>query len=477
MRDHLWSSEDVASAMGGELSKSDWHASGVSIDSRTVSKGDLFFAIQGLARDGHVFVESAHKAKAAAVVVSDKEKHSLDLGASVLVEDTLAALEDLGKAARKRVDAKVLAVTGSVGKTGTKEALKMAFGQLGATHASEASYNNLWGVPLSLARMPAATQYGIFEIGMNHPDEIVPLTKMVQPDIAIVTTVALVHLEFFRDEVEIADAKGEIFEGLQRGGTAIINQDMVHFDRLRERALRHGAGRIIGFGVAKEADVRLIDAKLGASGSQVVADVAGHECRYEIGAPGKHWVLNSLAVAAALHAADADVELGLRALKKLKSPKGRGELHSIHLIKGGELTLVDESYNANPVSMKAALQTLASAEPERGGRRIAVLGDMRELGATADVLHADLIGTIGATEIELVFACGPHMAALWEVLPKERRGEYRETSEQLLEPLTSGLKDGDVVMVKGSLGTNMAPIVKAIQALEVAESTTALERT
>lgn len=459
----LWTSEEAKEATGGKLTGSSWSATGVSIDTRTLEPGDLFVAIEGLARDGHEFIAAAEKAGAAAVMVSRIEDAK---GPCLVVDDTLEAMNALGRAARARTLAKVAAVTGSVGKTSTKEALRKALAPSGKVHASELSYNNLWGVPLSLARMPQDTDYGVFEIGMNHAGEIIPLTKMVEPDVAIVTTVAPVHLEFFRDETEIAEAKAEIFAGLKRGGTAIINRDIVHFDLLKKRAEEDGAGRVIGFGEHGDAETRLIKVKLHDTCTCVAANIIGTDATYGIGAAGKHWALNSLAVLSAVEALGGDLAKGALAMRDVAPPKGRGERQHIRLASGGGFTLFDESYNANPASMRAALSTLGASKPEGDGRRIAILGDMRELGETSDTLHSGLAPDLKSADPAMLFCCGPHMAALWNEVSSSIDGAHAEVSTDLIEPVMSAVRDGDIVTIKGSLGTNMAPIVSALLDLD-----------
>jgi len=376
--------------------------------------------------------------------------------------DPLAALEAMGRAARARTDARIVAVTGSVGKTGTKDALRLCLGACGKTAASVASYNNQWGVPLSLARMPADTRFGVFEIGMNHPGEITPLTRMVRPHVAIVTTVEPCHIGFFDSLDEIADAKAEIFAGLEPGGTAVLNRDNAYFDRLKQAAEAAGAGRIVGFGEDERADARVRTMVLHEDWSTVSASVLGHYVTYKLGAPGRHVVMNSLAVLAASVLAGADLARVALRLRDLEPPKGRGARLALR-VRGGEATLIDESYNANPTSVRAALDVLSRVRPGRGGRRIVVLGDMLELGGEAPALHAGLAGPIDGAGVDVVYACGPHMAHLWERLDPSRRGAYAQTSAELVDPLVAGLGPGDVVMVKGSLGMRMGLVVTALK--------------
>jgi UDP-N-acetylmuramoyl-tripeptide--D-alanyl-D-alanine ligase len=394
-------------------------------------------------------VAGALKAGAAAAIIADMPD-GLDGPAPLMrVDDTLDALQKLGLHRRANVNARICAVTGSVGKTGTKEALHLALSRSGKSHASVKSFNNHWGVPLSLARMPRDARFAVFEIGMNHAGEITPLTRMVRPNVAIVTTVEPVHLEFFSGEEDIADAKGEIFIGLEPGGVAILNRDNKHFERLKRYAERAGAARIIGFGEHEQADVRLVDCALKSNFSCVSASILGQEVTYKLGAPGRHLVMNSLAVMAGL------------ALAELTPPDGRGQRASVQL-DGGSFDVVDESYNANPASMAAAIQTLGFAETAARGRHIVVLGDMLELGGQGPEFHARLAAPVESAGVDLVFCCGPLMKHLWEALPESRKGGYAPTSRELAGIVAQEARPGDVIMVKGSFGSRMQPIVDAL---------------
>jgi UDP-N-acetylmuramoyl-tripeptide--D-alanyl-D-alanine ligase len=464
----LWTVEAMATAMGAErrgaLPQS---VSGISIDSRTLAPGDAFFAIQGEHRDGHDFVASTLTAKAGLAVVADGRSEELPRDAPLLVvADVLAALRALAAAARTRLHGKVIGVTGSVGKTGTKEALRLALSKDGETHASAASYNNHWGVPLSLARCPASARYAVLEMGMNHAGEIEPLSRLARPHVAIITTVAPVHLEFFGSQAKIADAKAEIFLGLEAGGAAVLNRDNSQFARLKRRAREAGVARIVAFGEHQEADARLIKCALHPGCSTVQADILGTELTYKIGAPGRHLVHNSLAVLAAAVLVGADLALTALALADFKPASGRGAVIEIDL-PGGAASVIDESYNANPAAMEAALALLGGRAVGPRGRRIAVLGDMLELGPRGRALHRGLLAAVEANAIDLVFCCGPLMRALWQALPASRRGGYAEDSAALESQVLSAIRAGDVVMVKGSLGSRMAPIVKALQRLSV----------
>jgi UDP-N-acetylmuramoyl-tripeptide--D-alanyl-D-alanine ligase len=379
------------------------------------------------------------------------------------VPDTLKALEALGRAARDRIgpDARVVAVTGSAGKTGTKEMLRACLAHLGATHASEKSYNNHWGVPLTLARMPRETRFAVFEIGMNHAGEIRPLTKMVRPHAAIITTVEAVHLEHFLSVEAIADAKGEIFEGLAPGGTAVIKYDNAHAVRLKAIAERFGL-KPVTFGFSAGADVRGEALKLDHDGSTLTVRFGERRTPLRIAMPGRHIAENALAVAAAIDAIGADVEKALPVLAGLKPPGGRGARSVLHL-EGGDALLIDESYNANPASMRAALATLASVPRQKFPRRIAVLGDMLELGADAPELHAGLKDAVEDAGIDVIFACGPHMKGLYDALPKSKRGGYAQISSSLQPLLLSELRGGDAIMVKASNGTRLGAVVEALK--------------
>jgi UDP-N-acetylmuramoyl-tripeptide--D-alanyl-D-alanine ligase len=433
---------------------------GLSIDSRTLRPGDVFVALED-ARDGHEFVGAAFAAGASAALVANSYQRKSGDGALIQVIEPLTALEAVARAARARTAARVIAVTGSVGKTGTKDALHACVSRLGATHAAEKSFNNRWGVPLTLARMPAGTAYGVFEIGMNHPGEITPLARVVRPHVAIITTIEPVHLGHFASVEEIAEAKAEILHGLEPGGTAILNRDNLHFERLNAHAVALGT-RVVSFGQHPEADIRLVRVAFGPEGSDVEADLHGRRLAYRLGAPGAHLVQNSLAVIASLAAVGADVEGGAAALATVSASAGRGArtlLRTGH----GEVLLIDESYNANPASMRAALAALATVPRTRFPRRIAVLGEMLELGPLASDLHRGLKEAVDAAGVDLMFASGPHMAALFATLDARQKAHWAEVSGGLEGPLLAAVSGGDVIMIKGSLGSRMAPLVEALK--------------
>ncbi len=460
----LWTSHDMAAAMGaarqGALPEA---VTGLSIDSRTIKPGEAYFAIKGDVHDGHDFVDAALAAGAALAVVASAQAEKFASDARLLVvEDVLDGLRDLARAARARLQGQVIAVTGSVGKTSTKEALRHVLSAQGLTHASVASFNNHWGVPLSLARCPRDVRFAVFEIGMNHPGEIEPLVRMVRPHFAIVTTVEPVHLEFFSGIEAIADAKAEIFAGVEPGGAVVLNRDNSQFSRLAERARDRGISRIVSFGADEKADARLLEAALHATCSAVHASILGQDVTYKLGVPGRHLVINSLAVLAAVSLAGADLALAALSLSNVTPAAGRGVRFVLEL-GNGEATLIDESYNANPASMAAALNVLGHAEVSARGRRIAVLGDMLELGAASGELHRGLSDAVKANNIDLVYCCGPLMRNLWDALSPGKRGSYAQDAASLAAQVVAAIRAGDALMVKGSLGSKMKTIVNALE--------------
>ncbi len=458
----LWTVSEIAAAAGGELvGRGREEIAGVSIDSRTCGPEDVFFAIKGDRHDGHDFIGDVQKKNAALSVVAKAKLDSVPKnGPLLVVNDVLGALRDLAKAARKRSRAKIIAVTGSAGKTGTKEALLLVLFKQGETHASVASFNNHWGVPLTLARLPRQAKYGIFEIGMNHAGEITPLSKLVQPHISIITTVEAVHLEYFKNVEAIADAKAEIFEGMEKDGVAILPGDNPHFKRLSEKARAKNL-KVVGFGSGKNFEAALLDTALKPDLSTVHANILGEEVTYKISMPGKHVVMNSLAVLAAAKLAGADFAISALALNELVPPPGRGRRIKLAIGQGTAL-LIDESYNANPASMRAALEVLGNAPVGDEGRRIAVLGDMRELGEEAASLHRSLADPVAKAGIDLIYCAGPLMHELWNALPAPQRGGYAETAEALESELIAALRSGDAVMVKGSNASRMGLLAKSL---------------
>ena len=459
----LWDAASIARATGGTAS-GDFQVSGVEIDSRDVREGDLFFALKGESTDGHRFIEGAF-AKGAAACVVDRPVD----GPHILVPDTTAALERLGAASRARSNAQIIGVTGSVGKTGVKEAIFSALDRSsrGAAHRSVKSYNNHVGVPLSLARMPARSRFGIFEMGMNHAGEIAALTRQVRPHVAVITTIAPAHIEMLGSEEAIADAKAEIFEGLEPDGVAIIPADSPHYARLRDKAERH-AGAVVSFGRAPHSDVRLLDAVSAANGgSLVTADMGDRRLCYSVSAPGEHWVTNSLAVIAAVRAAGGDLGAAGLALAEMEGLAGRGARQTISAGEGTAL-LIDESYNANPASMRATLAQLGRTEARR---RIAVLGAMKELGSHAPGYHAALAAPLAEAGVDFAILVGEEMAALAEELGKSRgfslgkppRFAHCANAAEARRALADfGLESGDAILVKGSNSVGLGKLVAAL---------------
>jgi UDP-N-acetylmuramoyl-tripeptide--D-alanyl-D-alanine ligase len=460
----LWTSAAMTAAMRAQVNGvMPEGVTGLSIDSRTISPGEAYFAIKGDVHDGHAFVAAALKAGAALAVVEAAQRDKFAPDAPLLVvDDVLAGLVNLAHAARARLDAQVIAVTGSVGKTSTKEALRRVLCAQGGTHASTASFNNHWGVPLSLARCPASVRFAVFEIGMNHAGEINALVRMVRPHVAIITTVEPVHLEFFTGIEAIADAKAEIFAGVEPGGAVVLNRDNSQFARLQRCAKKLGISRIVSFGAHKNSEARLLDVSLHAVCSAVHAEILGHEVTYKLGMPGRHMVMNSLAVLAASSLAGADLALAALSLSQIEPAAGRGVRRTLEVV-GGEATLIDESYNANPASMAAALNVLGQAVIGPQGRRIAVLGDMLELGPTSAELHRGLNEAIKANHIDLVYCCGPLMRNLWDALSTGKRGGYADSAASLAAQAVGAIRAGDAIMIKGSLGSKMKTIVQALE--------------
>lgn len=460
----IWTAADAAKATGG-TAKGNWAATGLSIDTRTLKPGDLFVALRGDHLDGHAYVAQA-LAKGAAAVMVDHLPDDVPADAPVLlVNDTFTGIQTLGMAARARCGGHIIAVTGSVGKTGTKEMLAAAFAPLGQVHASKASFNNHWGVPFTLSSMHAGSDYGIFEIGMNHSGEIEPLSKMVRPHVAIITTVEPVHIENFKSVEEIADAKAEIFKGLEPGGVAILNHDNPHYARLLAAAKTCGV-KTLSFGDSVDADANLLECLVASNGSRVRAKIGAEEIAFTLMIPGRHIAMNALSVLLAVKATGGSLEKAIEALEKIEPIAGRGKREMIDIgDKSNPVTLIDESYNASPVAMRAAFKVLAMIDPGRGGRRIAFLGDMLELGQNSGSLHADLALPLKAADVHLVYTCGTLMKNLHDSLPQELRGEHRDTSKDLAKIVPDVLVPGDVVMVKGSHGSHMDVVVEAMRQL------------
>ncbi len=457
----LWSAAEAAAATGGKAT-GDWRADGVSIDTRTLQKGDLFVALK-VARDGHDFVARALADGAAAALVSRVPEGLGKAAPLLIVADVQRALEALGRAARVRTGARIVAVTGSVGKTSTKEMLACMLGDQGRTHASVASYNNQWGVPLTLARMPADTEYGVIEIGMNHPGEIAPLARLARPHVALITTIAAAHLQAFAGIAEIAVEKASVMQGLEPGGVAVVNSDVPQAAILtaRARALKR---RAIGFG-EQGSDYVLGQVRVTGDTTVVQARANGRPLLFKLATPGRHFAMNALGALAACEALGGDLALGAISLGRWTPFQGRGTREAVCLdpVAGDlRLELIDDAYNANPASMGAALAVLAQTPVDKG-RRIAFLGDMKELGADEAALHAALSDLASMGKIDRIHCIGPLMRALYDALPEHRRGDWRETSAEMVRGMGARLRSGDVVLVKGSLSMKLALIVDSIR--------------
>ncbi len=450
----LWTATEIAAATGG-FASIDFEVSGVAFDSREVGNGDLFIALKGDATDGHRFVDQAFGQGAGGAIVSAPVAHP-----HVLVADTTAALDALGKAARARTSAKVAGVTGSVGKTGTKEALSAALARAnrGPVHRSVKSYNNHTGVPLSLARTPYDTAFGVFEMGMNHAGELAALTQLVRPHVALITTVAAVHLEFFASVEGIADAKAEIFEGLVPGGTAIIPFDSAYRDRLAAHA-RRTTETLLTFGRGDGADVRILDEMAVANGTMVSLHVPDGELSFTLSQPGAHWVSNAAAVIAAVFALGGDLAAAGLALGDLAAIDGRGARHAIN-VSGGEALLIDEAYNANPTSMAATLDVFATVPATR---RIAVLGAMGELGTQSEALHAGLAPSAMAAGVDLALLVGSAMAPLARALEGQCDVRHVADADAALESLQKAIRPGDAILIKGSNAIGLGRIVVSLK--------------
>jgi UDP-N-acetylmuramoyl-tripeptide--D-alanyl-D-alanine ligase len=464
----LWTSAEIEAAAGGRLDGPAFAARGVSIDSRSLEPGDLFVALAG-ERDGHDFIPMALERGAAGVLASQPGP-----GPRVLAADTFAALQALGLAARDRAtNCRRGAVTGSVGKTSLTQAIKLGLDMAGHGHGSVKSYNNHIGVPLTLARMPADARRAVFEIGMNHAEEIRPLSRMVRPHAAVISTVGPVHTENFEDgELGVARAKAEVFDGLIPGGAAILNADNRWFELLKGEAVRAGA-RVLAFGSQPDCDARLTGFQRTPGGAEVAAVLHGKAQRFPILQTGEHWGLNSLAVLLMLEALGVDPNTSLAALAAFEPLKGRGAERAV-VAASGPFVLIDESYNANPVSMKAALVSLGHRAAD--GRKIAVLTDMLELGPEAGRFHAEGAQQAAEAGVDLVFCAGPLMKFLWDALPPTRRGGYAETAAALAPQVVQAVRPGDVVMVKGSNGSKASTVAEALAGLDVREPPKAVQR-
>ncbi|MDH2328478.1 UDP-N-acetylmuramoyl-tripeptide--D-alanyl-D-alanine ligase [Cereibacter sp. SYSU M97828] len=462
----LWTSAEAAAATGGVTGA--WDATGVSIDTRTLRPGDLFVALTA-ERDGHDFVVQALEKGAAAALVSRKVE-GVPEGALLLVPDVLKALEALGAAARARTRAKVVAITGSVGKTSTKEMLRATLGGQGRVHAAEASYNNHWGVPLTLARMPADTDFAVIEIGMNHPGEIAPLAKLAAPDVAMITTVAPAHLEAFENIEGIAHEKASILDGLRPGGVAVLPADLEVTPILLEKA---GARHVLTFGTAPSADYRIEDIQPTPDATVVRALRSGKRLLYKVLTPGRHFAMNALGALAVAEALELDPAISAADLGRWTPPAGRGTREKIMLdpVEDVSFDLIDDAFNANPASVAASLDLVACMKPVDGmgrvgaGRRIAVLGDMLELGPQEHALHLAIASHPAIAAFDVIHCVGPRMRALHEALPRRQRGDWVETAQELADRARTLADAGDIVLVKGSKGIKVSLVVDALRRL------------
>jgi len=443
----LWTHTDAAAATGGQA-VGEWAVNGLSIDTRSLAEGQLFVPLKDI-RNGHDFIPLAYEKGAAAVISEHDIKHV----PALIVPDSLKALEDLAIAARKRSAAKRIAVTGSVGKTSVKEMIAAICRADGNTHASIKSFNNHWGVPLTLAGMAKDTQYGVFEMGMNHAGELADLTKIVRPDIAVITKIAPAHLAHFKSVEEIAYAKAEILEGLTKDGTAILPRDSEFYTILAQRM-----GRVLTFGWHAKADACIIETNLTSTGSRSIIRIANQYFEVELPLPGKHWVENAACALLTTYQAGIKVEKSIKILKNMNKIRGRGEIHTLS-IGGKNLNLIDESYNANPESMAASIAVLGLST----GRKIAVLGDMLELGDKEASLHAQLLAPLRSAKIDQVITCGKHMKNLHNVLPDSMNAGWFEGHEKCLDGLLLQVQDGDTIMVKGSNASGMGKLVAKLK--------------
>ncbi|MED5548769.1 MAG: UDP-N-acetylmuramoyl-tripeptide--D-alanyl-D-alanine ligase [Pseudomonadota bacterium] len=459
MSEPLWTARQAMAATGGILAgDTGWTCSGISIDSRTIQPGDLFIALKD-ERDGHDYAAAAMRAGAAACLIS---RGDLALEPALQVKDTLSALRSLGEAARERCSAIRVAVTGSVGKTTVKDALAAVFRAAGPAHWSVKSYNNHWGVPLTLARMPRDTQRAVFEMGMNHAGEIRDLSSMVRPHVAMITRIAPAHLEHLGSIEAIADAKAEIFEGLETDGVAIYPADDPQAERLARHARHSGAAFMLDFGTAKDAAIRIESFETGLEGSRGIANVLGMRVPFSVKASGMHWAWNIAAIFAASAGAGLDAGDVAEALAGLEAGAGRGRVLTVAHPAGGSFTLLDDAYNANPVSMAAAISALGAAHPGKGGRRIAVLGDMLELGPDEAAMHAALAEPLEAAGVDQVYTCGSRMRSLHDALPAPRRAGYAANADEGLDLIRAAIRPGDVVLVKGSNASGLHRIAASL---------------
>lgn len=473
----LWKLKDVATATGGKLQQNNDsdEIKRVIHDSRNIRENSLFIALIGPNNDGHDFIEQSFEKGANSAIVSkdwweacEKDNDKISTKHNfIIVDDTQKALEDLARVARKRTDATVIGITGSVGKTSTKEFLANVLQEQGKCHASEKSFNNHWGVPLTLANMEADCDFAVVEMGINHTGEMQKLTEIVGPDIAIITTIEPAHIGNFTSVEDIARAKAEIFTNMsssvKNGGVAILNADNPYTRIIEKIAEENDIGAIYKFGETGGSDAKLKDCTLLSDSSKVTTKIFDKKHKYKLPVPGKHFVMNSLAILLTIEILGLDMAKAIDSLKQITPVEGRGN-HILVYLDGEDtpITVIDESYNASPISMKAALKVLEMTKPEAGGRRIVVLGDMLELGAEGPKLHIELVNPVLKAKTDLVFACGPLMEALYNIVPPEWQGAYAEDSRKLASFVKEEVKAGDVILIKGSLGSRMAYVVQAL---------------
>ncbi|WP_439154253.1 UDP-N-acetylmuramoyl-tripeptide--D-alanyl-D-alanine ligase [Yoonia sp.] len=466
----LWTSADAVAATGGQTTK-DWQATGVSIDTRTLQSGDLFVALKDV-RDGHDFVARALENGAAAALVTHRPADVADDAPLLIVPDVLAALETLGIAARARTQARVAAITGSVGKTSTKEMLRAVLSRQGQCHAAEASYNNHWGVPLTLARMPADSDYAIIEIGMSNPGEIAPLSRMARPHVAMITTVAAAHLASFDNLAGIAHEKAAIMDGMEPGGVAVLNADIETAGILRDHAVQTDARQVL-FGETG-ADWTVGNVRLSGDVTVIAACHAGQDYLFKLSVPGRHFAMNAVGVLAVAEALGADPVAASLDIATWVPPAGRGTREVIVIDRAIEtetLDLIDDAFNANPTSLAASLEVVAAGTPTDNvgrimkGRRIAILGDMLELGPDEVAMHRGMAANPHLQSLDLIHCAGPLMQHLWQALPKGQRGQWAPTAAELVGQVSRLVDTGDVVLVKGSKGSKISLVVDAIRKL------------
>jgi UDP-N-acetylmuramoyl-tripeptide--D-alanyl-D-alanine ligase len=460
----MWSSQEIVNATGGTLQGLSFVAESVGIDSRKLQHGALFVALKGDRVDGHDYAKAAFASGAVAALVDHVPEQAKGCGAFIIVPDVYEAMLSMARTARARMVGRIIAITGSVGKTGTKEAIRMAAGSVGKVYATQGNLNNHIGLPLSLCNLPRDAAFGVFEMGMNHAGEIAFLTRLARPDVAVITNVEAVHLEFFSGIEAIASAKSEIMEGITAGGVVVLNRDNAMYDRLLQVAKKHNISRVLSFGEHEEADCRLMHYAIEYLGSRIEARIFDTPITYRLAATGKHWAIASLAALAAVTAAGADLANSAAALAHFQEPDGRGKLHRVTLPQGA-VTLIDDCYNASPVSVKAALAKLAEVHQSlaQDARKIAILGDMLELGVSSPELHRALLVPLQAGGVDKVFACGAFMKSLFDLLPASMQGAYAPDATALTPKVMGALRQGDVILIKGSRGSRMDIVRDALQ--------------